>query len=51
MYVYMYNINNNLYVEIYIYTGVALIAKSCVNSAFFRCRMHFSRIAASPYVK
>ena len=27
-------------------SGVALIAKFCVNIAFFRCRMHFSHIAA-----
>ena len=32
-------------------TGVALIAKFCVNIAFFGCRTHFSHIAASPYAK
>ena len=31
--------------------GVALIAKICVNIAFFGCRTHFSHIAASPYAK
>ena len=32
-------------------SGVALIAKFCVNIAFFGCCMHFSHIAASPYAK
>ena len=33
------------------YAGVALIAKCCVNIAFFECRMHFSHFAASLYAK
>ena len=32
-------------------SGVALIAKFCVNIAFWGCRMHFSHIAASLYAK
>ena len=31
--------------------GVTLIAKFCINIAFFRCHMHFSHIAVSPYAK
>ena len=30
---------------------ITLIAKFCVNIAFFRCGIHFSHIAASPYTK
>ena len=30
---------------------VTLIAKFCVNIAFFQCHTHFSHIAASPYAK
>ena len=33
------------------FSGVALIAKFCVNIAFFGCRSRFSHIAASPYAK
>ena len=34
-----------------IYIGIALIAKFCVNIAFFECHMHFRHIVVSPYAK
>ena len=50
---------NEIYLHLYfaltptlkLFPGVALIAKFCVNIAFFRCRTHFSHIAASPYAQ
>ena len=32
-------------------TGVALIVKFCINTAFFKYHMYFSHIAVSPYAK
>ena len=37
--------------DLYQASGVMLMAKFCVNIAFFGCCMHFSHIAASPYTK
>ena len=33
------------------WSGVTLIAKFCINIAFFGCRTHFSHIAVSLYAK
>ena len=44
----MYSVSED---ELYQASGVVLMAKCCINIAFFGCCVHFSHIAVSPYTK